>query len=92
MDWELKPKTDKRLLNYSAKMNVNFMMSCKTHTSKCLPIIQKVFETKIPENVKLKESQEAAKSIYDFAHDSPAAKAYLAFTNELMEKLSYVRN
>lgn len=52
----------------------------------------KVFETKIPENVKLKESQEAAKSIYDFAPDSPAAKAYLAFTNELMEKLSYVRN
>lgn len=52
----------------------------------------KVFEAKIPENVKLKESQEAAKSIYDFAPDSPAAKAYLAFTNELMEKLSYVRN
>ncbi len=52
----------------------------------------KVFETKIPENVKLKESQEAAKSIYDFAPESPAAKAYLAFTNELMEKLSYVRS
>lgn len=52
----------------------------------------KVFKTRIPENVKLKESQEFGKAIYDFDHNCPAAKAYNEFTTEFMEKLSYVRN
>ncbi|WP_068470536.1 ParA family protein [Candidatus Protochlamydia phocaeensis] len=52
----------------------------------------KMFKTRIPENVKLKECQEYGKAIYDFDPNCPAAKAYSEFTNELMEKLSYVRN
>lgn len=52
----------------------------------------KVFNTKIPENVRLKESQEAAKSIFDFAPESASAVAYKEFTKELEERLCYVRN
>lgn len=52
----------------------------------------KIFKTRIPENVRLKESQEAAKSIFDFAPDSTSAVAYREFTKELEERLSYVRN
>lgn len=52
----------------------------------------KVFKTRIPENVKLKESQEAAKSIFDFAPASTSAIAYGDLTKELIERLSYVRN
>ncbi|MDQ3239265.1 MAG: hypothetical protein M3P33_01960 [bacterium] len=52
----------------------------------------KIFKTRIPENVKLKESQEAAKSIFDFAPSSTSAIAYYEFTKELEERLSYVRN
>lgn len=53
----------------------------------------KVFNTKIPENVKLKESQEAAKSIFDFAPNSTSAIAYRELAKELEERLNYaVRN
>jgi len=52
----------------------------------------KIFNTRIPENVRIKESQEAAKSIFDFAPGSASAVAYLEFTKELEERLSYVRN
>jgi len=52
----------------------------------------KVFKTHIPENVKIKESQEAAKSIFDFAPNSTSAIAYRELTKELEEKLVYVRN
>ncbi len=52
----------------------------------------KIFKTRIPENVRLKESQEAAKSIFDFAPDSASAIAYRELTKELEERLSYVRN
>ena len=53
----------------------------------------KVFKTRIPENVRLKESQEVAKSIFDFDPNCSSAKAYNDFTNELMQRLgSYVRN
>lgn len=47
----------------------------------------KVFNTRIPENVKLKESQEAAKSIFDFDPNCTSAIAYEEFTKEIMEKL-----
>jgi len=52
----------------------------------------KIFNTRIPENVRLKESQEAAKSIFDFAPSSASAVAYRDFTKELEERLCYVRN
>ena len=53
----------------------------------------KVFDTRIPENVKLKESQESSLSIYDFDPNCAGAKAYNEFTNELIERLgAYVRN
>lgn len=53
---------------------------------------EKIFKTRIPENVRLKESQEASKSIFDFAPDSTGAISYRALTKELEERLSYVRN
>lgn len=49
-----------------------------------------VFNTRIPENVKLKESQEAAKCIYDFDSTCASAIAYEEFTKEMMERLKYV--
>jgi len=53
---------------------------------------EKVFKTRIPENVRIKESQEAAKSIFDFDPKSTSAHAYREFTKELEGRLSYVRN
>ena len=50
----------------------------------------KVFGTRIPENVKLKESQEAAKSIFDFDPSCTSAIAYEELTKEIMERVSYV--
>lgn len=47
----------------------------------------KVFNTRIPENVKLKESQEAAKCIFDFDPNCSSAIAYEEFTKEIMEKV-----
>lgn len=52
----------------------------------------KVFQTKIPENVKIKESQEANKAIFDFAPTSSSAVAYREFTKELEKRLNHVRN
>jgi chromosome partitioning protein len=73
-----------------------FKMSTK-HSKKIFDAInelfgEKVFNTKIPENVRLKESQEAAKAIFDFAPDCSSAIAYRDLTKELEERLSYVRN
>lgn len=51
---------------------------------------EKIFNIKIPENVKLKESQEAAKAIYDFDPNCSSAIAYKNFTKEVIERLSYV--
>lgn len=48
----------------------------------------KVFESKIPENVKLKEAQEAAKAIYDFDPNCMGAIAYEEFTKEVIERLA----
>lgn len=53
---------------------------------------EKIFKTRIPENVKLKESQEANKSIFDFAPTSSSAIAYKELTKELEERICYVRN
>lgn len=50
----------------------------------------KVFNTRIPENVKLKESQEAAKCIYDFDPNCSSAISYEEFTKEIMGRLKYV--
>ena len=73
-----------------------FKMSTK-HSKKIFDAINelfgdKVFRTKIPENVRLKESQEAAKAIFDFAPNSSSAIAYRDLTKELEERLSYVRH
>jgi len=52
----------------------------------------KVFNARIPENVRLKESQEAAKSIFDFSPESSSAIAYGEFVKELEARLvKYVR-
>lgn len=48
----------------------------------------KVFESRIPENVKLKESQEAAKAIFDFDPNCTSAIAYENFTKEIMGRLA----
>ncbi len=51
----------------------------------------KVFETKIPENVKLSEAQESSKSIFDHDSKCTGAKAYKNLVNEVIERL-HVRN
>lgn len=52
----------------------------------------KIFKTRIPNNVRLKESPAAGKSIFDFAPDSLGAIAYKEFTKELKERLSNAGN
>lgn len=52
----------------------------------------KVFQTRIPENVKIKESQEMGKCIYDFDQHCPAALAYQEATNELIERVTNGKN
>lgn len=47
---------------------------------------EKVFNTRIPENVKLKESQELGKCIYDFDPECTSAIAYEKLTQEIMER------
>ncbi len=46
-----------------------------------------IFKVRIPENVKLKESQESGKCIYDFDPSCSSAIAYEEFTQEIMEIL-----
>ncbi len=52
----------------------------------------KVFESKIPENVKLSEAQESSQAIFDHDPLCPGSMAYKSLTNEVMERLKYVRN
>lgn len=46
-----------------------------------------IFETKIPENVKLNEAQEKGLCVFDHDITSSGAKAYQKLTNEVEEKL-----
>jgi chromosome partitioning protein len=45
-----------------------------------------MFETVIPRNVKLVECTRKKQSIYEYDPDSKGAKAYQAFTEEIMER------
>jgi chromosome partitioning protein len=93
-----------QLINHRAEILgvlLSFFKMSTNHSKRIFDAINelfgdKVFNTRIPENVKLKESQEAAKSIFDFAPDSTGAIAYREFTKELEKRLeerfSYVRN
>ncbi len=47
----------------------------------------RIFETKIPENVKLNEAQEQGLCVFDHDPSSSGAKAYKQLTNEVKEKL-----
>ncbi len=47
----------------------------------------KVFETKIPENVKLSEAQESSKSIFDHDAKCSGSIAYANLVNEVMRRL-----
>lgn len=48
----------------------------------------KVFESKIPVNIKIDESQGVGKCIFDFAPDSSSAKAYREVSKELVARCS----
>lgn len=52
----------------------------------------KVFETKIPENVKLSEAQESSKSVFDYDPKCSGAEAYGNLVKEIMRRLANVRN
>ncbi len=47
----------------------------------------KVFETRIPENVKLSEAQESSKAVFDHDPKCSGAEAYLSLVNEVMRRL-----
>jgi chromosome partitioning protein len=47
----------------------------------------KVFETKIPENVKLSEAQESSKAVFDHDPKCSGAEAYGNLVNEVMGRL-----
>jgi chromosome partitioning protein len=88
----------KNFIGYALGVLFTFFKMSTNHSKRIYDAIndlfgEKVFNTRIPENVKLKESQEAAKAIFDFDPNCSSAKAYHDFTNELMERLgAYVRN
>lgn len=46
----------------------------------------KLFNTVIPQNIKLNEAQSQGKSIFDYAPESKGADAYLKLTQEVMER------
>lgn len=48
----------------------------------------KVFETRIPENVKLSEAQESSKAVFDHDPKCSGADAYRNLVNEVMERLN----
>lgn len=48
----------------------------------------KVFETKIPENVKLSEAQESSKAVFDHDPKCSGAEAYANLVNEVMGRLT----
>ena len=52
----------------------------------------KVFSTKIPENIKLSEAQESSKSVFDHDPKCSGAAAYGNLVNEVMGRLANVRN
>lgn len=52
----------------------------------------KVFETRIPENVKLSEAQETSKSVFDHDPKCSGAEAYGNLVKEVMGRLTNVRN
>lgn len=89
-----------QLVNHRAEILgvlFTFFKMSTNHSKKIFDAInelfgEKVFKTKIPENVRLKESQEAAKAIFDFAPNCSSAIAYRDLTKELEERLSYVRH
>ena len=52
----------------------------------------KVFETKIPENIKLSEAQESSKAVFDHDPKCLGSQAYGNLVNEVIRRLSNVRN
>lgn len=84
-----------KLVNHKAEILgvlFNFFKLNSNHSKRVFNAVnelfdEKVFNTRIPENVKLKESQEAGKSIYDFDSECSSAIAYEKFTKEVMERL-----
>ncbi len=52
----------------------------------------KVFHTKIPENVKLSEAQESAKAVFDHDPHCSGSEAYKKLVNEVIERMDYVKN
>ncbi len=53
---------------------------------------RKVFNTSIPQNIKLKESQAAGKSIYDYDSNCSGALAYQNLTQEFLKRCKHARN
>jgi len=52
----------------------------------------RVFDTKIPENIKLSEAQESSKSVFDHDPKCSGAEAYGNLVNEVMRRLTNVSN
>lgn len=48
----------------------------------------KVFQSKIPQNVSLNEAQSEGKTIFEYKPESKGAEAYMNLANELMERLN----
>jgi chromosome partitioning protein len=50
---------------------------------------EKVFETKIPENVKLNEAQELGKSVFDHDPNCPGSLAYSSLVQEVLQRTKF---
>lgn len=83
-------------LNPDLKVSAIFLTMYDERTNLAKEIKEKIHEvfgdmvldTTIPRNVKLAEAPSHKQTIFDYASDSTGAKAYMALTNELMDRWS----
>jgi len=83
------------IINHKANILGVLFTFFKTRTKMSKKILEsvsdifsdKIFKSKIPENVKLNEAQELGKSIFDHDSSCPGALAYQSLVNEVLERI-----
>jgi len=68
-------------LDDHTKINSNVMEAIKVKFK------DKVFKTVIPRNISVEEAHNQTLSLFEYKADSKGAKAYMALSNEIMERL-----
>lgn len=90
-------KKIKRRINPKLSINGILLTMCDTRTNLYKQVVSditsacgdvlKVYETHIPSTVKIGEANYSAKSIVEYAPNTPASKAYMEFAEELTKEV-----